>query len=176
MKKSLIVTVVIIIAIAIFFIARSQFSDLYGSASGQIFSDEKNSAFVIDDQVITLKDGKAIIETDPSSTYRYFGNGATGDLNGDKIPDTAFLVTAETGGSGLFYYVVVAIQNNAGYKALNPIFIGDRIAPQSTQIQSGVLTVNYADRKEGEPFTTSPSLGKTLKLKISEGKLVEVNN
>lgn len=180
MKKSLIVTVVIVAAIAIFFIAKNQFSDLNGSASGQIFSDERNSTFVIDDQIITLKDGKAIIETDPNSasqnTFKYFGNGASGDLDGDRIPEIAFLITKETGGSGLFYYVVVATRNKDGYQSLNTIFIGDRIAPQSTQIQSGVLTINYADRKDGEPFTTSPSQGKSLKLTISKGNLVEVTN
>jgi hypothetical protein len=180
MKKSLIVTVVIIIAIAIFFIARNQFSDLYGSSSGQIFSDEKNSAFIIDNEKVRLIDGKAVLSITPNSasqnTYKYFGNSATGDLDGDRRPEIAFLITKDTGGSGLFYYAVVATRHKDGYRSLNTIFIGDRIAPQSTQIQSGVLTVNYADRNEGEPFTTSPSIGKSLKLTISKGKLVEVNN
>ena len=36
-------------------------------------------------------------------TTRVFGNEATGDLDGDGKPDTAFLLTQETGGTGVFF-------------------------------------------------------------------------
>src|SRR6185503_6016438 len=44
------------------------------------------------------------------SVVRYFGNEANGDLNGDGVPDRAFLITQEGGGSGTFFYAVGAIQ------------------------------------------------------------------
>ena len=176
MKKSIILGAIILVAIIIFYIAKSQFSTLYVSDNKQFFYDEGNSTFQIDENTITLINGKSTTDSKSSATYRYFGNSAKGDLNGDKIPDIAFLVTGQTSGSGLFYYAVIAIQEHSGYRSIGTTFLGDRIAPQSTQIQSGVLTINYADRNEGEPFTTSPSIGKSLKLTISKGKLVEVNN
>lgn len=175
MKKSIILGVIILIAIIILFIAKSQFSTIYVSDNKQFFYDERNATFQIEGNTITLINGKSITDSISGATYRHFGNSARGDLNGDKIPDIAFLVTGETGGTGLFYYVVIATQTNSGYEALNPIFIGDRIAPQSTQIQSGVLTINYADRNPNEPFTSQPSVGKSARFIVSNDKLIPLS-
>jgi hypothetical protein len=43
--------------------------------------------------------------------------------------------------------------------------IADRIAPQTTEYRDGLVVVNYAERRPGEPFTTPPSVGKSLWLK-----------
>lgn len=111
------------------------------------------------------------IRTPLAGTVAYFGNDATGDLNGDKLPDTAFLLTAQTGGSGTFFYVAVALRTASGWTGTNAVLLGDRIAPQSTEIRDGVLIVNYADRNPGEPFTTQPSVGKSMYLHVVNGKL-----
>ena len=90
----------------------------------------------------------------------YFGNVAKGDVNDDGVTDLAFLITQNSGGSGTFFYAVAALQNAAGkYNGSNAILLGDRIAPQTTEIRNGILIVNYADRKPDEPFTTQPSVG-----------------
>lgn len=104
----------------------------------------------------------------------YFGNDATGDLDGDGTPDTAFLVTQQPGGSGTFYYVVVALHTAQGWVGTNAVLLGDRIAPQTTEIRDGLITANYADRKTGEPFTTAPSVGKSMYLRVRDGTLVQV--
>ena len=141
--------------------------------------DAKNSSFTIDDSKITLVNGEYRTEITPGSAskniIKYFGNEASGDLNSDGLPDTAFLITQNTGGSGIFYYVVVALRTSDGYKTTNAFFIGDRIAPQTTEINSVAkeLYVNYADRKPGEPFTVQPSQGKTLVLKITPNEVLE---
>lgn len=138
--------------------------------------DPKNAAYEIEGQAVTLVNGVSETEAAPDSaskvTTRYFGNDALGDLNGDGLADTAFLITQDTGGSGLFYYAVVALKTATGYKTTNAVFIGDRIAPQANDILSGVLQVNYAERKPGEPMTAQPSVGVTKFLKITpDGKL-----
>ena len=135
--------------------------------------DPKNATYVIASSSVTLTNGVSVTEAAPGSaskiTTRYFGNDATGDLNGDGLPDTAFLITQDTGGSGLFYYAVVAMKTTTGYKMTNAFLIGDRIAPQSTEINSSAmeLRVNYAERKPGEPMTAQPSQGATLFLKVT---------
>ena len=109
-----------------------------------------------------------------STTTRYLGSEAEGDLNGDGLEDLAFWVTQESGGSGTFYYVVVALKRAGGYTATNAFRIGDRIAPQSMEIRTEAreLHVNFADRKRGEPMTTPPSEAKVLLLKVtSDGVL-----
>lgn len=77
------------------------------------------------------------------------------------------------GGSGTFYYAAAALSTGSGYQGTNAILLGDRIAPQSTQIENGVIVVNYADRNPGEDFSVQPSLGMTKTLELQDGVLVE---
>jgi hypothetical protein len=91
-----------------------------------------------------------------------------GDINGDTIPDQAFLITHEPGGSGTFFYLVGALQQpNGSYKGSQAMLIGDRIAPQTTEFRNGLVIVNYADRLPLDPMTTQPSIGKSLYAKYS---------
>jgi hypothetical protein len=140
--------------------------------------DGKNATFAIDGKSVTLVNGISEMPIPDSSAKivtHYFGNEATGDLVAPGSGDMAFLVTQETGGSGVFYYVVVAMKTQNGYKTTNAFFIGDRIAPQSTHIQSDAreLTVNYAERKPNEPMTAQPTVGATLVLKVTPGGVLE---
>ena len=108
------------------------------------------------------------------TTSRIFGNEATGDLNGDGRNDIAFLLTQNTGGSGTFFYIAVALNDEDGYRGTNAVLLGDRIAPQSTTIKDGIITVNYADRKASEPMTAVPTQGVSRYFRIVNGSLVEV--
>jgi heat shock protein HslJ len=95
----------------------------------------------------------------------YFGNELTTDLNDDGTDDTVFFITEETGGTGVFYYVVAAVSTPTGYEGTEAVFIGDRIAPQAiTNGDNGTIVVTYADRAPGEPFTTPPSMAKSIVL------------
>jgi len=96
---------------------------------------------------------------------KYFGNEIKKDLNGDGKQDIAFLLTQDTGGSGTFFYVVAAINNENGYSGSHAFLLGDRIAPQNTESgpQNSII-VNYADRAPQENMTVSPSIGKSIRL------------
>jgi len=150
----------------------------------RIVAEYKNSTYTIEGQPVTLVNGRAIRQlaeaAAPSSAEKvvtqYFGNEATGDLNGDGIPDVAFLLTQNSGGSGTFYYVVVALGAIDGYQGTNAVLLGDRIAPQTTEIKDGQLIVNYADRAAGEPMTAQPSMGVSKYLKVDGTTLVEVQS
>lgn len=135
--------------------------------------------FIIEGQPVTLVNGRAEAFADPGSTSKvvtqYFGNVATGDLDGDGAPDIAFLLTQNSGGSGTFYYVVATlVAADGGYQGTNAILLGDRIAPQTTEIRNGEVIVNYAERKAGEPMTAQPSVGVSKYLKMEGTTLVEV--
>lgn len=133
-------------------------------------TDQKNATYTIDGQSVTFVKGRAETPITPGSVSKvvtqYFGNEATGDLNGDGIADIAFILTQNQGGSGTFYYVAAAIKTTTGYTGTDAVLLGDRIAPQTTLIQDGKLIVNYADRLAGEPMTTQPSVRKSLYLKL----------
>ena len=137
----------------------------------------KDATYEIAGKPVTLKNGLSEVEAAPGSaskiTTRFFGNEAQADLNGDGLADVAFLLTQSPGGSGTFYYAVVALRTADGWKGTNAILLGDRIAPQTTNITGTTILVNYADRKPGEPMTTQPSLGVTKRLSVVSGRLVE---
>ena len=87
------------------------------------------------------------------------------DIDGDGLEDMVFLITQDTGGSGTFFYAVGALKRDGGYEGTHAVYIGDRIAPQSTEKGEGrQIVINYADRKPGEPMSARPSVGKSLRL------------
>ncbi|MDD2907562.1 MAG: Kazal-type serine protease inhibitor family protein [Candidatus Gracilibacteria bacterium] len=133
----------------------------------------KDITFSIEGEKITLNNGISKIN---QSTTRYFGNEVFGDFNNDEMIDTAFLVTQDNGGSETFYYVVALLKTQNGYVGTNAILLGDRIAPQTSNYMDGKIIVNYATRKDSEPMTTSPSIGVSKYFKITNDKLVEINN
>ena len=132
--------------------------------------DYKNTTFMIEGHKVRLVNGTA---AGGDVMTRYFGNDLKTDLNGDGIPDLAFLLTQERGGSGTFYYVVGAVQKADGtYIGSDGYPLGDRIAPQNivdshNPRQKNVVVVNYADRGSGEPMTARPSIGKSVYLKVN---------
>ncbi len=131
----------------------------------------KDATYLIQGERVTLKDGVSYKPAIPESSFaietKLFGNEVNYDFNSDGRVDTAFILTQNTGGSGTFYYLVVALDTPEGYKGSEAMFIGDRIAPQTTNIKDGLIVVNYADRNPGEPFTTKPSLVKSIYAKFN---------
>jgi len=142
-----------------------------------IMTGYKDITIEIDGTLVKLTNGLAEINSASGSVTKiiiqYFGNEAFGDLNGDGKEDIAYLITVDGRGSGTFYNVVAALQTKTGYEGTNVVYLGDRIAPQSTSINAGEILVNFADRKSGEAFTTQPSIGVSKYLKIQDGKLIE---
>lgn len=140
----------------------------------------KDATYTIKGVPVTLKNGESRTPVAPGSASmletKYFGNELTTDLNGDSREDVAFIVTQSGGGSGTFYYAVAAINTEEGYVGSDGYLLGDRIAPQSTNLSQNprhqrVVVFNYADRNVDEPMTTSPSIGKSAYLKIDPDTL-----
>ncbi len=165
----------IIAVLIVLLIVGVYFANNFKTAPSETVFDGRNSSFLINGVNVTLKDGVSVTEIEPGSaskiTTRYFGNEVKHDLDGDGTEDIAFLVTQETGGTGLFYYVVALLNATSGPIGSQGLLLGDRIAPQTTEIDESdgkvnVIVVNYAERKSGEPMTTQPSVGKSIWLKL----------
>ncbi len=177
MKKTLtVVGVIIVLATGLLIISnRSKVSSGVPVVSSGV--GYKDSTYLVDDQTVKITNGVSEIQSEYSSALivtRYFGNEAKGDLNGDGVEDIVFLLTQNGGGTGTFYFVAVAFGNKlGGYVGANSVFLGDRIAPQTTEIKDGQVIVNYADRNPGESFTTQPSLGVSKYFKVLNGLLVD---
>ncbi len=172
----LLILVVVIIALSFWYINKNG-NSLQNQAIPTGILSYKNATYTVSGQPVTLVNGYAEVATVPGSASKtitqYFGNEATGDLNGDGLPDTAFILTQSGGGSGTFYYVVVALKTASGYQGSNAILLGDRISPQTTEIKDGALIVNYADRAPSDPMTTQPSHAVSKYIVVENGSLVE---
>jgi len=159
MKRRTIILLVPVAAVAVaLFLLRTSGDNDAGRLAAP---DTRNGTYRVEGEAVTL-----------TGTFAYFGNEAEGDLNGDGIPDRAFLFTDQPGGSGTFFYVAALVSTPQGWQGTGAVLVGDRIAPQTTDIENGVVIVNYADRKPGEPFSAQPSVGVSLSLRLSGMNLV----
>lgn len=175
MKRTLGIVVAVLLLVTIFGWGVFKFKFAVNDSSIGLnigASSPKDATYKIRGESVTLKNGVSegdiILGSASKKITKYFGNEVTHDLDGDGREDVAFLLTQETGGSGTFFYVVVALNKADGYVGSEGLFLGDRIAPQSTNMGNGnVIVVNYAERKPNEPFTTSPSVGKSIWLLLN---------
>lgn len=156
-----IVAVIIVLIVGFLFISKkSGVDNNIGSNS------VKNISVKIGGETFDLVNGRAEKEIAPNSATKnkliMFGEPVMGDLDKDGDEDAAILLANDLGGSGTFYYAVLAINNNGVYKATETMFLGDRIAPQTINIMEGRAVYNFAERKAGEPFSTMPSIGKSV--------------
>jgi hypothetical protein len=140
--------------------------------------DPQNATYQISSKEITLVNGKAETEMATGSTGKiitqYFGNEVKADLNGDGKEDVAFLLTQDSGGSGIFFYAAAVLGNGEKGIGTKAVFIGDRIAPQNTEFKNGMIIANFAERQPGEPFSAAPSVGVSKYFKIVDSELREV--
>ncbi len=168
MKKLIIWGGIIIIFLIVGFYALNIY--IYNEKQGETpAASHKDATYLIQGELVTLKGGIAETPAAPGSASKivtkYFGNEVKTDFNNDGREDVAFLLTQETGGSGVFYYVVASLNKETGYEGSQGLLLGDRIAPQTTEIgASNLVIVNYAERKAGENFSVRPSVAKSLQL------------
>ena len=129
-------------------------------------------AITIDDQTFRISSGAAEISAAPGSAphsaLRLVGEPVMGDLDGDGDSDAALLVANDPGGSGTFYYAVIAINDAGTFHASNAVPLGDRIAPQTVAFTDGHFVYNYADRKPGEPMSEPPSVEKNVTISVDK--------
>ncbi|MBJ7399103.1 hypothetical protein [Mycolicibacterium sp.] len=82
----------------------------------------------------------------PPTTVRMVGEPVPGDAEGDGDPDEALLLVVDSGGSGRFYWAVIAINDDGSYQASNALPLGDRITPQTVEFRDGQFVYNYLGR------------------------------
>ncbi len=163
---SIIVIIIIMVAILVAGVYRFNFPNGGDVLPVVNATDVKNASYTIDGEVFTLVQGKAENLIAPNSATKHtvsiFGEPVYGDLTADGKNDAAVLLVSNPGGSGTFYYAVLAIATGTTYVTTNTLLLGDRIAPQTVEIRDGRAVYNYAERKAGEPMTTAPSIGKSF--------------
>jgi len=175
MRKALLVSVtvlgVIVGAVAIAGFIRFNFT-----SGGDVVSDRKSSpeisdlTITIDTQEFDMSDGVAEIAPSQGSgtanTLRLIGVPVLGDSDGDGTPDAALLVQHDPGGSGTFYYAVVAINDGGSYRASRAVLLGDRIEPRAVEFTDGRFVYTYAERKPGDAMSERGSVEKSVTVTV----------
>ena len=150
--------------------------DLHDARGPGPSADVKNLAITIDHQTFTMSNGLAAREAAPGSatqnTVRIIGEPVWGDADRDGHLDAALLIENDPGGSGTFYYAVLAFNDSGRYRATNALLLGDRIAPQTVDFLDGRFVYNYAARGPGEPMTARPSVQKTLWIRFDKASRI----
>ncbi|HUD02482.1 MAG TPA: hypothetical protein VMR46_00475 [Candidatus Paceibacterota bacterium] len=173
--RSYVLVAVVVVAclfVAGFFFTKKESPQIQPSAF-----DPLNATYLIDGTPVALVNGKASTPVAPGSaevvTTQIFGEPVYGDVSGDGTNDAAVFLVQTGAGSGTFYYAAAALDSGHGALGTNAVLLGDRIAPNTIQIANGIMIVNYAERKPGEPMSASPSVGVSKYLVESNGTLYD---
>ncbi len=150
-------------------------SYIYNEKQAKGAADYHDAAFMIEGTLVQLEKGVSETAATPGAALsiitRYFGNEIKTDLNRDGREDVAFVLTQETGDGSTKFYAVAALNTDRGYVGSDGYLLGDRIAPQSSNLSQNprhkyVVVFNFAERAPGEPITAQPSVGKSVYLKL----------
>lgn len=133
--------------------------------------DPYNHAYLIEKEVVRLHNGyaresipgaSAVIITELAYPPVY------ADLTVDKDKEAVSVLRQQTGGSGTFYYLVVA--DNAA--PVQSYFLGDRINIVSVKIVKDVITVEYLERADSQPMAVRPAIKTRKNFKLVDNVLV----
>ena len=135
----------------------------------------ESASYRIGGRIVALRDGKHDEAAAPGSAARntttVWGKPIDADLDGDGDQDAVVIIATEPGGSGTFYYVAVAELGGGAYTGSAGVLLGDRIAPRSVTFADGIVTVDYAERRPGEPMSAPPSVAASKRFVYRNGVL-----
>jgi hypothetical protein len=185
--KIIIVIVILIIIGVVFYVfvdsrgsQQGKFANIDNSATStkNVNFDPLNFTYVLEDEKVTLTDGVSTQDIVPGSAEKLettvFEKPAIGDLNKDNKNDSSLLLVQDSGGTGLFFYLVAVVSDVGVVKNTNSIFIGDRIDPVSILIENGKIKLSFIDRGTDEPMTAEPTIKITKYFEVKNNILMEV--
>ena len=86
-------------------------------------------------------------------------------------------VAANTGGSGMFVYLVLYEKQDEHFRQAGEVLLGDRIKiADVAAVSGGQVRVTIYERAAAEPFSAEPTVPKTLSFTIENGRLVSNQN
>ena len=137
-----------------------------------------NASYFVENEWVQLDNGLAEREAAPNSAARIriwlTGEVYYGDLNYDRQKDAVVVLAYQGGGSGTFFYLAAALYENGGFSGKNSILLGDRVSSPAAEVQNGLITVTYLDRRRDESMATAPSQEQKRYFIMSDSRLQEI--
>lgn len=138
-----------------------------------------NISYSIEGRNIKLNNGLAEEDIFPDSATKVktllWEDYKIGDIDSNGLEDKGIVLVQDSGGTGSFYYLSLALQDQDGYKSTNSVFLGDRIVPQNINLIKDFLVFNYMDRSTEEPMNISPNQAQSRNFKFIDGNLKEIS-
>jgi hypothetical protein len=141
--------------------------------------DPYNHRYRVNNHTVVLHHGRARTKIEGTTAVRLTEIGRNPlfvDVNGDGLKDAVTLLIQQSGGSGTFYYLAVAladVQVDASVgTVIESYFLGDRIKVVSINLVSGDIVVDYLDRAKDQSMSGMPEVRITKKFRLDGDKLV----
>jgi len=127
--------------------------------------------------VIRLQDGvfDHPIQNSAAGVHAQYIDGVQGDLDGDGDPDAAVILAVNSGGSGVFHYLVALINRDQALQQAASTPLGDRVQIKALDIQDGAIHLQELAHAAGDP-QCCPTLEKTADYTLLEEQLVPVES
>jgi hypothetical protein len=98
---------------------------------------------------------------------------ACGDLDGNGVDDAAAILAANSGGSGVFVYLVAVINDRGTPRHVASAALGDRVQIKSISIQSGEIGLSMITHGPNDPMCCpTQEVTRTFRLEGNELKPV----
>lgn len=145
-------SLVILLGIALWFslTERSQV-DTVSTVPVTISPDYMTALYEIDGELLKLG----------NPGIRYIGYETYADFNNDNKEDVAFVVSRERVPGETSFYVVAALNLDAGYEGTNAVFLADNITITSLTNTTGTITATYLRTENSEEEVKNISASNT---------------
>lgn len=120
---------------------------------------------------VQLSDGK--FESGSGADYelvQLLDQAAFGDLNGDGNEDAALLLAENSGGSGVFVFLIAMVNNGDSFVQSTPMLVDDRPLINSISIENGKVKLDANIHGVGDVMT-SPSMSVLEEYQLTQNQL-----
>lgn len=137
----------------------------------------KNLTYEIDDDFITLQDGKREFAPDTGHELPdkdiavYLVDHAFGDIDGDGDSDAIAVLQASDGGTGIYYYLATVFNDRGTAKSYGKAYVlGDRLEIRSASTQGEKIIVQLMMHADNDGLCC-PTQFRTLEFVLKDRKL-----
>lgn len=97
------------------------------------------------------------------------GRPLVADIDADGVDDAVVILMQHTGGSGVFYYIALALANAVSVESA---FVGDRIEIEQVALTKQGIRLVYVDRSPEQAMVEKPKLRHRVRYVLKNNRLV----